>query len=127
MALILTLLLISPHVSHSLTNSKPNGEVSLQAGKAVSSASVTQHGKFVLKVEKRTADLVDYINANYVLVATGSSQQVWEFLFTPILASCQNIIGHKVASLPILLPVGLFNSCTTRPFHYFTSAQLIHI
>lgn len=44
----------------------------------MSSVSVTQHGKFVLKVEKRTADLVHYLNANYVLVATGSSQQVWE-------------------------------------------------
>jgi len=58
-------------------------EVSLQAGKAVSSASVAQDGKFVLKVEKRTSDFVDYINANYVLVATGSSQQVWAFLFAP--------------------------------------------
>jgi lysine/ornithine N-monooxygenase len=58
-------------------------EVSLQAGKAVSSASVGQDGKFVLKVEKRTSDFVDYINANYVLVATGSSQQVWAFLFAP--------------------------------------------
>ncbi|KAL6847469.1 hypothetical protein ACP4OV_023322 [Aristida adscensionis] len=47
----------------------------LGAGKAVSSASVTEHGKFVVKVEKRTVDFVDYISANYVLVATGSSQQ----------------------------------------------------
>ncbi|CAM0950721.1 unnamed protein product [Alopecurus aequalis] len=49
--------------------------VSLQAGKSVSSASVNDNGKFVLKVEKRTIDFVDYVNANYVLVATGSSQQ----------------------------------------------------
>ncbi|KAK3140347.1 hypothetical protein QOZ80_5AG0399690 [Eleusine coracana subsp. coracana] len=49
--------------------------VSLQAGKSVSNVSINEHGKFLLKVEKRTADLVDYINANYVLVATGSSQQ----------------------------------------------------
>jgi hypothetical protein len=42
----------------------------------VSSASVNDNGKFVLKVEKRTVDFVDYLNANYVLVATGSSQQV---------------------------------------------------
>lgn len=74
----MSLQLISPTCRHSLTSPKPNGEVSLQAGKAVPSVSVTQHGKFVLKVEKRTADLVDYLNANYVLVATGSSQQVWE-------------------------------------------------
>ncbi|KAF0914477.1 hypothetical protein E2562_028959 [Oryza meyeriana var. granulata] len=49
--------------------------VELKAGKAVSGASVTENGEFVVKVEKRTIDFVDYINANYVLVATGSSQQ----------------------------------------------------
>uniref|UniRef100_A0A0E0FEU8 RsdA/BaiN/AoA(So)-like Rossmann fold-like domain-containing protein n=1 Tax=Oryza meridionalis TaxID=40149 RepID=A0A0E0FEU8_9ORYZ len=45
------------------------------AGKAVTGASVTENGKFVVKVEKRTADFVDHVNAKYVLVATGSSQQ----------------------------------------------------
>ncbi|XP_040385195.1 uncharacterized protein YtfP [Oryza brachyantha] len=49
--------------------------VSLQAGKAVSGASVSENGEFVVKVEKRTIDFVDYVKANYVLVATGSSQQ----------------------------------------------------
>ncbi|KAF2909039.1 hypothetical protein DAI22_12g226500 [Oryza sativa Japonica Group] len=49
--------------------------VSLQAGKAVTGASVTENGKFVVKVEKRTVDFVDHVNAKYVLVATGSSQQ----------------------------------------------------
>lgn len=53
-------------------------EVSLQAGKSVSGASVDANGKFVVKVEKRTIDFVDYVSANYVLVATGSSQQVCE-------------------------------------------------
>lgn len=62
-------------------------EVSLQAGKTVSSASVAQDGKFVLKVEKRTADLVEYINVNYVLVATGSSQHVRKFFFAPLVAN----------------------------------------
>uniref|UniRef100_A0A0E0FEU6 FAD-dependent oxidoreductase 2 FAD binding domain-containing protein n=1 Tax=Oryza meridionalis TaxID=40149 RepID=A0A0E0FEU6_9ORYZ len=49
--------------------------VELKAGKAVTGASVTENGKFVVKVEKRTADFVDHVNAKYVLVATGSSQQ----------------------------------------------------
>uniref|UniRef100_A0A0D9Y1V3 Uncharacterized protein n=1 Tax=Leersia perrieri TaxID=77586 RepID=A0A0D9Y1V3_9ORYZ len=49
--------------------------VELKAGKAVSGASVIENGRFVLKVEKRTIDFVDYINADYVVVATGSSQQ----------------------------------------------------
>uniref|UniRef100_J3NFC5 Plasma membrane ATPase n=1 Tax=Oryza brachyantha TaxID=4533 RepID=J3NFC5_ORYBR len=49
--------------------------VDLKAGKAVSGASVSENGEFVVKVEKRTIDFVDYVKANYVLVATGSSQQ----------------------------------------------------
>ncbi|KAM0826119.1 hypothetical protein ACQ4PT_069097 [Festuca glaucescens] len=53
--------------------------VELKAGKSVSSASVNNDGKFVLKVEKRTVDFIDYLNANYVLVATGSSQQGYSF------------------------------------------------
>ncbi|XP_039803144.1 uncharacterized protein YtfP-like isoform X3 [Panicum virgatum] len=74
--------------------------VSLQAGKAVSSASVTQHGKFVLKVEKRTADLVDYITANYVLVATGSSQQGYSIaaqLGHSIISPVPSLFTFKVA------------------------------
>ncbi|XP_039140955.1 LOW QUALITY PROTEIN: uncharacterized protein YtfP [Dioscorea cayenensis subsp. rotundata] len=56
--------------------------VILQIGKVVSDASCKNDGKFVLKVEKRTIDFVEYIEANYVLIATGSSQQ-----------------GHKLAAL----------------------------
>jgi len=66
----------------------------------VSSASVTQHGKFVLKVEKRTADLVDYINANYVLVATGSSQQGYSIaaqLGHSIISPVPSLLTFKVA------------------------------
>ncbi|KAJ1266670.1 hypothetical protein BS78_08G170000 [Paspalum vaginatum] len=74
--------------------------VSLQAGKAVSSASVTQCGKFLLKVEKRTADLVDYIEANYVLVATGSSQQGYAIaaqLGHSIVAPVPSLFTFKIA------------------------------
>ncbi|KAH7661918.1 3-Dehydro-bile acid delta(4,6)-reductase-like protein [Dioscorea alata] len=56
--------------------------VILQIGKVVSDASCKNNSKFVLKVEKRTIDFVEYIEANYVLIATGSSQQ-----------------GHKLAAL----------------------------
>ncbi|KAJ0982814.1 hypothetical protein J5N97_011069 [Dioscorea zingiberensis] len=49
--------------------------VMLQVGKIVSDASCKNDGKFVLKVEKRTIDFVEYVEANYVLIATGSSQQ----------------------------------------------------
>ncbi|KAE8785904.1 hypothetical protein D1007_40333 [Hordeum vulgare] len=46
-----------------------------KAGKSVSGASVDANGKFVVEVEKCTVDFVDYMSANYVLVATRSSQQ----------------------------------------------------
>lgn len=74
--------------------------VSLQAGKTVSSASVAQDGKFVLKVEKRTADLVDYINANYILVATGSSQHGYSIaaqLGHSIIAPVPSLFTFKIA------------------------------
>lgn len=49
--------------------------VSLQTGKVVSDVSINDNGKFLLKVEKRTIDLVEYMEADYLLVATGSCQQ----------------------------------------------------
>lgn len=50
--------------------------VSLQTGKVVTTASAAGVGKFLLKIEKRTIDYVDYVEADYVLIATGSSRQV---------------------------------------------------
>lgn len=51
-------------------------QVLLQAGKVVTNASRADNGKFHIKIEKRTIDFVEYIEADYVLIATGSSQQV---------------------------------------------------
>lgn len=52
-------------------------QVLLQAGKVVTNASRTNSGKFCLKIEKRTIDFVEYVEADYLLIATGSSQQVY--------------------------------------------------
>ncbi|CAK9175380.1 unnamed protein product [Ilex paraguariensis] len=49
--------------------------VILQTGKAVTTASSTVGGKFVLKIEKRTIDFIEYVEADYLLIASGSSQQ----------------------------------------------------
>ncbi|KAJ4769443.1 FAD/NAD(P)-binding oxidoreductase family protein [Rhynchospora pubera] len=49
--------------------------VLLQTGNSVTNVSVIDDGQFLVKVEKRTANLVEKIKANYVLVCTGSSQQ----------------------------------------------------
>ncbi|XP_077225285.1 uncharacterized protein LOC143858525 isoform X2 [Tasmannia lanceolata] len=57
-----------------LLEAKRSG-VLLQAGKVVTNASITANGKFLLKIEKRTIDLVEYVEADYLLIATGNSQQ----------------------------------------------------
>ncbi|KAF5961777.1 uncharacterized protein LOC114267950 isoform X3 [Camellia sinensis] len=57
-----------------LSEAKQRG-VLLQTGKVVTTASVTVGGKFLLKIEKRTIDFVDYVEADYLLIASGSSKQ----------------------------------------------------
>ncbi|XWS73690.1 hypothetical protein CRYUN_Cryun02cG0150500 [Craigia yunnanensis] len=49
--------------------------VSLQTGKVVTGASSSAGGKFLLKNEKRTLDSVELVEADYLLIASGSSQQ----------------------------------------------------
>uniref|UniRef100_A0A0A9CE05 FAD/NAD(P)-binding domain-containing protein n=1 Tax=Arundo donax TaxID=35708 RepID=A0A0A9CE05_ARUDO len=86
-------------------------EVFLHAGKAVSSASVTENGKFVLKVEKRTVDFVDYINANYLLIATGSSQQDYSIaaqLGHSIVAPVPSLFTFKIADKRLADLSGVF-------------------
>ncbi|CAH2079944.1 unnamed protein product [Thlaspi arvense] len=49
--------------------------VRLERGKSVLSASTKPDGKFVVKVGKRSDDTSESIEASYLLIATGSSQQ----------------------------------------------------
>ncbi|XP_050271458.1 uncharacterized protein LOC126715076 isoform X2 [Quercus robur] len=49
--------------------------VKLKTGKAVTTASATSGGKFLIKIEKRTINYVEYVEADYLLIASGSSQQ----------------------------------------------------
>ncbi|XP_052191082.1 uncharacterized protein LOC127800495 [Diospyros lotus] len=49
--------------------------VKLQTGKVVTSASMTLAGKFLLKIEKRTVDIVEFVEADYLLIASGSRKQ----------------------------------------------------
>ncbi|KAL2252433.1 UNVERIFIED_CONTAM: 3-dehydro-bile acid delta(4,6)-reductase [Sesamum indicum] len=58
-----------------LMSEAKNRGVVLQTGKAVTSVSTTACGKFSIKIEKRTVNYVEYIEANYVMIATGSSEQ----------------------------------------------------
>ncbi|KAE8021629.1 hypothetical protein FH972_007503 [Carpinus fangiana] len=49
--------------------------VSLQTGKVVTTASAAGGGKFILKIEKRTLSYVEHVDADYLLIASGSSPQ----------------------------------------------------
>lgn len=42
----------------------------------MTTASASGLGKFLLKIEKRTIDYVEYVEADYLLIASGSSPQV---------------------------------------------------
>ncbi|PWA66495.1 FAD/NAD(P)-binding oxidoreductase family protein [Artemisia annua] len=58
-----------------LLNEARRRGVTLQTGKSVTSASTSADGKFIVKIEKRTIDYLDFIEADYLLMASGSSQQ----------------------------------------------------
>lgn len=49
--------------------------VVLVTGKTVTSVSTIAGGKFSVKVEKRTVDYTEYAEANYLMIASGSSEQ----------------------------------------------------
>ncbi|XP_027076115.1 uncharacterized protein [Coffea arabica] len=57
-----------------LSEAKSRGVI-LLTGKVVTSASSIARGKFTVRVEKRTADIVEYVEAEYLLIASGSSRQ----------------------------------------------------
>ncbi|KAI8533847.1 hypothetical protein RHMOL_Rhmol10G0041700 [Rhododendron molle] len=73
------------NVFKSATNVLP---VPLMTGKVVTTASMTAGGKFLLKIEKRTVDSVEHVEANYLLIASGSSRQVGYTLATQL--------GHSI-------------------------------
>ncbi|KAF3636713.1 putative WRKY transcription factor 72-like [Capsicum annuum] len=46
-----------------------------ETGKVVTGASSTSDGKFAVKLEKRSLDYVEHVEADYLLIASGSSKQ----------------------------------------------------
>ncbi|KAM5581476.1 hypothetical protein ABKV19_010614 [Rosa sericea] len=61
--------------------------VSLQTGKAVITASPTDGGKFLLGIEKRTPSSVEYVEADYLLIASGNGKQGY---------SLASQLGHSI-------------------------------
>ncbi|MFS8032010.1 putative 3-Dehydro-bile acid delta(4,6)-reductase, HI0933-like insert domain superfamily [Helianthus anomalus] len=70
-----------------LLNEARQRGVKLQTGKSVTSASTSAGGKFTLKIEKRTIDYVEFIEADYLLIASGSNQQGYNLA---------NQLGHSI-------------------------------
>ncbi|WCJ20834.1 FAD/NAD(P)-binding oxidoreductase family protein [Euphorbia peplus] len=60
-----------------LTEAKRRG-VSLHTGKVVTNAAVDADGKFHLKIEKRSVDFMESVEADYLLIASGSSRQGYD-------------------------------------------------
>ncbi|XP_031404374.1 uncharacterized protein LOC116213529 isoform X1 [Punica granatum] len=60
-----------------MSEAKQRG-VSIQTGKVLTTASPTNRGKFLLKIEKRSIDYVENVEADYVLIASGSSKQGYD-------------------------------------------------
>lgn len=48
----------------------------MQTGCIVTSVSTISGVKFSVKIEKRTIDYIEYVDADYLMIASGSSQQV---------------------------------------------------
>ncbi|KAL1205431.1 putative tRNA modification GTPase MnmE [Cardamine amara subsp. amara] len=65
----------SSSVIDCLLNEANTRGVRLERGKSVLSASIKPDGKFLVKVGKRSVDTFESIEASYLLIATGSSQQ----------------------------------------------------
>ncbi|CAN1755571.1 Uncharacterized protein YtfP [Linum perenne] len=49
-----------------------------RGGKTVTTASSVAQGKFLVKVEKRTVDFLEYLEADYLMIASGSSRQGYD-------------------------------------------------
>lgn len=47
----------------------------METGKVVTTASSTADGKFAIKLEKHSLDYVEHVEADYLLIASGSSKQ----------------------------------------------------
>ncbi|KAF5761079.1 putative 3-Dehydro-bile acid delta(4,6)-reductase [Helianthus annuus] len=77
----------SSSVVDCLLNEARQRGVKLQTGKSVTSAFTSAGGKFTLKIEKRTIDYVEFIEADYLLIASGSNQQGYNLA---------NQLGHSI-------------------------------
>lgn len=50
--------------------------VSMQTKKTVTGVSILSNGKFLLEVKQQLADHAEHVEADYLLIASGSTRQV---------------------------------------------------
>ncbi|CAA3005819.1 uncharacterized protein LOC111400826 isoform X1 [Olea europaea var. sylvestris] len=85
-----------------MSEAKKRG-VLLQTGKTVTGASIAG-GKFLVKIEKRTVDFMEYVEADYLLIASGSSQQGYHLaaqLGHSILTPVPSLFTFKIDDLQL--------------------------
>lgn len=92
-------------------------KILLQTGKVVTSASSTADGKFAVKLEKRSLDYVEHVEADYLLIASGSSKQGYNLatqLGHSIVEPVPSLFTFKIDDLKLaeLSGVGYFTICS---------------
>jgi hypothetical protein len=70
----------------------------------VTTASAAGAGKFILKIEKRTLSYVEHVDADYLLIASGSSPQV---VMNKWFISIVMYVDYTSWSIVLVLPTGL--------------------
>ncbi|KAJ8544950.1 hypothetical protein K7X08_017533 [Anisodus acutangulus] len=86
-----------------MSEAKRSG-VLLQTGKVVTGASSTADGKFAVKLEKHSLDYVEHVEADYLLIASGSSKQGYNLatqLGHSIVEPVPSLFTFKIADLKL--------------------------
>lgn len=99
--------------------------VVLETGKTVTSVSAIAGSRFSVKVEKRTVGYVEYAEANYLMIASGSSAQVHKV--SVVLAHSSFHFAPFLTILTCVRTVSGIQTCfTTWSLYCETCTQFIH-
>ncbi|XP_071692650.1 uncharacterized protein [Rutidosis leptorrhynchoides] len=110
-----------------LLNEARRKGVKLQTGVSVTSATISDSGKFMVKIKKRTIDYVDFVEANYLLIASGSSQQGYNLatqLGHSIIKPVPSLFTFKVDDISLIELSGLSNFDVVSRLHSKVKASL---
>ncbi len=89
----------------------------------MTAASATGGGKFILKIEKRTINYVEHVDADYLLIASGSSPQV---VMNKWFISIVMYVDYTSWSIVLVLPTGLQSYSSAWSFYCRSCAKFIY-